>query len=107
MSRNELDELFKVGGENAERIRNENAKNKKLPVSGSMSEVIWEPFHEKFPEANGYYSFSRIGFDSTKRFAVIQVYGEGAYWSSDWTYVLMKTKKGWGLYTASGGGSIA
>ena len=107
VSRNELDRLLKIGGENAKRIRIENEKNKKLLAADSTSEVIWEPFYEKFPRANGYYNFSRIGFNSTKRFAVIQVYGEGAYWTSDETYVLMKTKKGWGLYTSSGGFSIA
>ena len=107
ISKNELDKLLKIGGENAERIRSENEKNKKLLVSGSTSEVIWEPFYDKFPKANGYYSFSRIGFDLTKRFAVIQVYGEGAYWNSDSTYVLMKTKKGWRLYTSSRSFTIA
>ena len=109
VDKNELEKLFQLGRDKAEkerRIFEESNKDRKLIFTAS-DESVWSPFYKNFRGANGYYKFTRIGFSKTKKRAVLQVFGEGASWNSNETYILLKTKKGWKVYTASSGFSIA
>lgn len=56
----------------------------------------WDEFYEKYPESNGFLSFSRVGFDSKKTQAVVYL----EHWCNElcgYSYylVLGKDKEGW------------
>jgi hypothetical protein len=56
----------------------------------------WDKFYEKYPDSNGFLSFSRVGFDSGKSQAVVYL----EHWCDElcgYSYylVLSKDKEGW------------
>jgi hypothetical protein len=51
------------------------------------------PFYKKYPEASGYYTLSRVGFNTL--FAMVQVKREDIHSGFTRTYVLKKTKGKW------------
>lgn len=67
----------------------------------------WKHFYDRFPGASGYYRFSRVGFSNDRRFALVQVNGEGQCWDSRETFLFRRKKWGWVVYAASGGFSIS
>ena len=104
VSKGELEQFFEIGKRNVKEIRKGETTHFIIP---NLNDIYWKPFYEKFSDANGYYSFSRIGFDSTKEFAILEVYGEGCDWSSDSTFILIKTKRGWKIYNSSSSRDIS
>lgn len=59
---------------------------------------IWQPFFKKYKHSGGYYSFSRVGFDSARKFALAVAEKEqGDYMSSNF-YVLRKENDKWKVY---------
>lgn len=58
----------------------------------------WQLFFKKYKYSGGYYSFSRVGFNLNKRFALVAAEKEqGDYMSSNF-YVLRKENKKWKVY---------
>lgn len=104
-SQAQIDELLKIGKKEFERIEAE-YKLRNIGIT-SGSDIIWEPFYAKYPNANGHYRFSRVGFSSDKRFALVSVEGQGGSWSSITEYILKKSKGRWTIYQAGGGFTIA
>lgn len=104
-SQSEIDKLLKIGEKEFNRIEAE-YKLRNVGIS-SGSTIVWKPFHAKYPNANGYYQLSRVGFSKDKKFALVSVKGEGAYWTSNMDYILRKTRGKWTIYQASGGHGIA
>lgn len=56
----------------------------------------WDEFYRKYPESNGFLSFSRVGFDSGKRQAIVYL----EHWCDEvcgYSYyvILGKDKEGW------------
>jgi hypothetical protein len=103
-SQAEIDELLKIGRNELERVKAE-YKLRNVGITDE-SGFVWQPFYAKYPKANGYYQFSRVGFSSDKKFALVMVEGKGAYWSSNMEYILRKTKGKWTVYQAGGGFSV-
>lgn len=104
-SRVELDELWKIGEKHLEQAEAEH-KLRSVGIS-DKSAYIWRAFYEKYPNTKGYYQFSRVGFSSGKRVALVSVEGRGSFWNSNTTYFLRKVKGKWAVYGASGGFGIA
>jgi hypothetical protein len=100
-SQSEIDELLKIGTKEYEKVKAE-YKLRNLGITDG-SGIVWKPFHAKYPKANGYYKFSRVGFSSDKRFALVLVEGQGSYWSSNMEYILRKIKGKWTIHQAGGG----
>ena len=67
----------------------------------------WKTFERKYPDSNGYYQFSRIGFSSGREFALIHIKRSAAHGGNQTNYVLRKKKGLWTLYLAYGGGWVA
>lgn len=100
----EIDQLLKIGSTDFERIKAE-YKLRNIGIT-SGSSIVWKPFYAKYPKANGYYRFSRVGFSSNKNFALVSVEGKGSVWSSNIEYILRKTRGKWTIYQSSGGFGI-
>lgn len=104
ISQSEIDELLKIGRNEFERVKAE-YKLRNIGITGG-NEIVWHTFHAKHPKAKGYYQFSKVGFSSDKKFALVSVEGKGAYWSSTMEYILKKVKGKWTFYQSGGGFSI-
>jgi len=104
-SQSEIDELLKIGSNEFERVEAEYKLRNMVITSGSS--IVWKPFYAKHPKANGYYQFSRVGFSSDRKFALVSVEGKGAYWFSNMEYILRKVKGKWTVYQAAGSFGIA
>lgn len=60
----------------------------------------WTMFYQKYPEASGYYSLSRVGFSG--QFAMVQVKGDLGWNGFSRTYILKRVKGKWRIVTFSG-----
>lgn len=100
----EINELLKNGTKEFEKIKAE-YKLRNIGIAGG-SDIVWKPFYEKYPNTNGYYQLSRVGFSSDKRFALVLVEGKGGSWDSSMQYVLRKVKGKWKVYLSSGSFSV-
>jgi len=60
----------------------------------------WTLFYQKYPEASGYYSLSRVGFSG--QFAMVQVKGDLGWNGFSRTYILKRVKDKWRIVTFSG-----
>lgn len=105
VGKSEIDEFLKTGEKELESFKTDHNLRKQTIVGGS--DITWKPFYENYPNSNGYYQFSRVGFSSDKSFALVFVEGKGASWSSTAEYVLRKVKGKWIIYFSGGGFSIA
>ena len=95
-NQSQIDELLKIGGKEFERIEAE-YKLRNIGITDKNS-FVWEPFYAKYPNADGYYRFSRVGFSSGKIFALVSVEGQGGFWSSNMECILKKTNGKWIIY---------
>lgn len=73
-----------------------------LPMCGPD----WNLFDEVFPEANGYYQFSRVGFNRNKTRAMVQIAGNGAGWDSNQFFVFKKSRGRWRIHSSGGGFNV-
>ena len=106
ISRPDVDELLKIGTEDLEKVRAEYARGKVGMAMGYGSSV-WKRFYASFPNTNGYYQFSRVGFSPDKKFALVSIEGTGSSWSGADTHILRKNKGKWQIYMSSGSFIIA
>lgn len=72
----------------------------------SMCGPDWSLFYEAFPGANGYYQFSRVGFNKKKTQAVVLISGNGEMWDWNQFFVFSKFKKRWRLRDSFGSFSV-
>jgi hypothetical protein len=94
VTKNEIDELFEKGKVEFDK-RYEIEKNQMgLANPGGTT---WIPFYEKYPEASGYYSLSRVGFNGL--FAMVQVKRDDIHSGFTRTYILKKVKGKWKIVT--------
>ncbi len=108
VNKTELEEFWEK--EKAEKVKLQKEaqeKNKGVYILDGSLCPKWKYFYEKYPNSNGYYEFSRIGFSTNKNFALLEVKGEGSCWNSNTTYILKKINKRWAIYRAFGGFGIA
>ncbi len=104
-SHSEIEDFLKIGGKELEKLKAE-AKLRNIGITDG-SNIVWKHFYTKYPNANGYYQFSRVGFTTNKRFAFVTVEGTGAYWSSTNEYILKKVREKWIIYFSGGGFKVA
>jgi phage pi2 protein 07 len=107
VSKSEIDELLAVGQVRWNRIDEDEKRSNSEARSCCPSDVIWKPFYERYPKAQGYYQFSRVGFSKRRNFALVQVEKITGSSSGIMNYVLRKEAGNWQLYLAFGGGSVA
>jgi len=95
----EIDELFEKGqAEFDKRYEVEKLIKGRLNPGGST----WMPFYEKYPEASGYYSLSRVGFNGL--LATVHVKREDVHSGFSRAYVLKKVKGKWRIVDLISGG---
>lgn len=100
ITKGEIDKLLEDG----KKEYAETLKKCKCLVTGEG--VIWQPFHRKYRNSGGYYSFSRIGFSPDKKFALVYVNTESGDHGSSTFYVMEKVNSKWRVYKNFGGGWI-
>lgn len=105
-SKSKVDELLETGRKELDRIKEDIKRNNKPQITWG-STIIWEPFYENYPNSNGYYQFSRIGFSSNKRFALVKVERDASVSGDSIFYILRKTKGNWRIYSSGGGHWVA
>ena len=98
-----LIEKGKIETENEERNRREKLGTNYISDASTCGPFTWKYFYQRFPRANQFYQFSRIGYSANRRYAVVEATGEGFGSGSNWTYWLIRTTSGWKVYQASGG----
>jgi len=97
VTRDEIDELFTRG-----RIEFDKRYEVEKSIKGLANPggTTWMPFYERYPEASGYYTLSRVGFAGI--FAMVQVKREDIHSGFSRTYILKKVKGMWKVITPSG-----
>jgi hypothetical protein len=101
IGKNEIDEFLKIGNQYLEKIEAE-YKTRNVEIGFGKSEIIWKPFYEKYPKSDGYYKFSRVGFSTDKRFAMVNIERESGSSGESAEYILSKVKGKWQFYSGSG-----
>jgi hypothetical protein len=99
VNQKEIDDLFEKGEIKFNKRYEIDKKDERIVNPGGTT---WIPFYEKFPEANGYYSLSRVAFDSNKTLAMAHVRNEDIYSGFSTIYILKKVKGKWNIVAASG-----
>jgi hypothetical protein len=97
VTQDEIDELFKRGKIEFDKRYEVEKSVKGLANPGGTT---WGPFYENFPEANGYYSLSRVGFDGI--FAMVQVKREDVGRGFSRIYIMKRVKGKWMVVSSSG-----
>ena len=105
-SKSKVDELLEIGRKELDRIKEDIKRNNKPQITWGSS-IVWKSFDEKYPNSNGYYQFSRVGFSSNKRFALVRVEREASESGDSMFYILRKVKGKWKIYSFGGGHWIA
>ena len=100
-----LDKLFELGRAEYEKTRKENELNNKIVIE--LGNSVWMPLFRKYPDANGYYTLSRVGFNGSKDFALVQVIWKHFFTGFSRAYILRKIKGDWQIYSLSGSGWIS
>jgi hypothetical protein len=101
VTKSEIDALVEEGKkELAERFE------KCKCVFSGVGGVIWQPFHRKYRNSSGYYSFSRVGFSKNKKLAL--VFSKMESGDQGWTtfYILGETDGKWKVLKYFGSGWI-
>lgn len=93
ISQNKLDQHFKNGEIELGKIRERNKSRAGKTIETGAE--IWIPFYEKYPKAQGYYSFSRVGFSSNKNFAMVCVNNDSNLFGFSRIYMLKNVKGKW------------
>lgn len=101
----EIDDFFEKARAEIQSFEEE-ARNRNA-ILRIISANYWRPFYEKYPEAYGLYSLSRVGFTKNKEYAVVQIIRESSLTGYSRTYVLRKVERGWRIVTWSGSSSIS
>jgi hypothetical protein len=100
ITKNELETLLEQG-------KKENAEYyKKCEPCAFHGNFTWQPFHRKYRNSNGYYSFSRVGFSDDKKFALVFVKLESGDQGFSNFYVLRKSVNKWQIFKFFGSGWI-
>lgn len=96
-----INNLIEMGRRDFTKIQEERKLNKRPLYAEPDTEVIWKHFNEKYSNAWGYYQFSRIGFDSNKNYAKVEVEYEsdGGF---RMVYLLNKSKRKWKIIESTG-----
>jgi hypothetical protein len=102
VTQNDIDELFEKGEIEFRKRYEIDKLNRSILNPGGTT---WTFFYDKYPEASGYYSLSRVGFNKT--LAMVQVKREDIYSGFSRTYILKKVKGKWKIVTFSGTESAA
>jgi hypothetical protein len=76
------------------------AVEKSNPSIANPGGSSWTMFYQKYPEASGYYSISRVGF--SEQFAMAQIKGDLGWTGFSRTYILKRVKGKWRIITFSG-----
>ena len=98
--KSEINELLEIG-------EKELAKAKLGGIGISFgSSIVWKPFYEKYPNSNGYYQFSRIGFSSKGKSALVFMERDASSSDDSNWFILKKIKGKWEVYSIGGGGGI-
>ncbi|HEY8562120.1 MAG TPA: hypothetical protein VIL74_17230 [Pyrinomonadaceae bacterium] len=97
----EIDELLKTGRNELAKIEAD-YKERNLGIGFGASEIVWEPFYQKYPKTNGYYRFSRVGFSASRQFALVELERVSAGSGDSAQYVLQKAKGDWRFYASAG-----
>lgn len=100
ISKSKMDALLTIGRNELERIKAE-YKSRNIGIAYE-DDIVWKPFYEKYPNSNGYYKFSRVGFSSDKRIALVLVKREASDSGDLMQYILKKIKGKWVFYFAYG-----
>jgi hypothetical protein len=95
----EIDDLFEKGEIEFNKRYEIEKKDERIVNPGGTT---WMPFYEKFPEASGYYSLSRVAFDSNKVLAIAHVKREDIHSGFSYIYILRKEKDRWKIVASSG-----
>lgn len=101
----EIRKLLDMGGKEFDEAQ-QKRKAMGQPIFTDDAITYWKYFDKKYPYGRGYYQFSRVGFSTNKRFAVVSVEftSIGSFYYT--TYVLRKTKERWKVYGSGGYNSI-
>ena len=105
IDKSEIDVLLKIGEANL-KIQEAEYKKRNIGIRGG-SDYIWEPFYKKFPNANGYYQFSKTGFSSNRKFAVVYVERKAGSSGDSTIYILKKIKGIWKINFSYGGSWVS
>lgn len=106
IKKSEIDKLLEVGRKEFDDNQKKLIENNKRIVP-NYSEQIWKYFYEKYPDSNGYYEFTRIGFSPGGEFALAYV-EQRASSNGRWTgYLFRKVKGRWKIHFASRNGWIS
>lgn len=92
--KSEIDNLIERGDKEFAKIQEERTLNKQPLYAEPDTEVIWKYFNERFSNAWGYFQFSRVGFNSNKNFAKVEIEykSDGGFRN---IYLLHKRKSKW------------
>ncbi|HEY0426893.1 MAG TPA: hypothetical protein VGC76_03710 [Pyrinomonadaceae bacterium] len=99
INQDELDKFFAEGKIESNKILEETKKQGKVGID--MGGLIWQPFYQKYPEAVGYNSFSRVGFSPNRQFAALCVASEASFNGFSRIYILKKVKGKWKIHFSS------
>ncbi len=72
------------------------------PMPWSMCGASWKRFSVRFPQSEGYYQISRIGFSRDHRRGYVIIVGQGSSWNRTYQYWLKWTSHGWETGQAAG-----
>lgn len=91
VSKGELDKLLEEG-------KKEQAEYFKICNSCSLGDgFVWQPLRRKYPNSTGYSKFSRIGFSSDNKFALVFINSEAAGYGSSMFYILEIADNKWNV----------
>lgn len=105
ISQSEIDELLKIGKKEFDEFQ-EKSRYRGVEIVTYGGEV-WKPFYQEYPDANGYYQLSRVGFNKNKTFALVCLEREAGLSNDTGHYLLKKVKGKWKIYQAIGWGGVA
>lgn len=92
MDQTDIDNFFEIAQERKRKSEKDKPKNTTIIYN---SPFYWIPFYEKYPNAHGYYSVSRVGFSSDRKFALFNLTKEDSIASFSRNYLLKKIKNKW------------
>ena len=89
VSKDEIDKLFEEGK------KEQSEYSKKCNPCSWHNGFVWQPLQRKYPNNAGYSKFSRVGFSSDNRFALVYIDTESAGHGDSSFYVLEKADGKW------------